>query len=553
MSARTIPDKESLTVEFKSDAKRLPDAELVLAIVCLANTEGGDIFLGVEDNGRVTGLHPDHQNLIGLAAMVANKTIPPVSVRVTPLEEDNLPIARIEVPKSSRLVATADGTLVRRRMKVDGKPECVPFLPYEFNTRQSDLGLIDYSALPVMGASEADLDPLERQRLRQMIERYGGDQVLLALADEDLDGALGLMRREAGKRVPTVTGLLLIGTEAAIREHLPTHEVAFQVLAETNVRVNDFYRTSLLKVFERVIEQFEARLVEDEIQIGMFRVPIPQIDRRTFREAFVNAITHRDYTRRGAVHVRWEQDGLVISNPGGFVEGVTLDNLLVVEPKPRNPQLADAFKRIGLAERTGRGVDLIFEGLLRYGRPAPDYSASDSTTVAVRLSNADADIPFLQMILAEEERKGTRLPLNSLIVLAKLRNEKRADATGVAAAIQRDESAARAVLERLVEAGLVEAHGVGRGRTYTLSSKVYRKEGKSIDYVRQAGFDPIQHEQMIIKYVRAHGQIKRKDVIELCKIGPYQASRLLGRLVEAGTLRKVGEHKATIYQAGPKL
>ncbi|MEG4812780.1 ATP-binding protein [Microcoleus sp. F8-D3] len=65
----------------------------------------------------------------------------------------------------------------------------------------------------------------------------------------------------------------------------------------------------------------------------------------------------------GAVHIRWEDYGITISNPGGFVEGVSLDNLLVVEPRPRNPFLADAIKRIGLAERTGRGVDLIYQGL----------------------------------------------------------------------------------------------------------------------------------------------------------------------------------------------
>src|SRR3712207_5768487 len=73
-----------------------------------------------------------------------------------------------------------------------------------------------------------------------------------------------------------------------------------------------------------------------------------------------------------------ESDGLIISNPGGFVEGVTLDRLLVTEPRPRNPLLADIMKRVGLAERTGRGVDLIYQGLLRYGRPAPDYSRSDA-------------------------------------------------------------------------------------------------------------------------------------------------------------------------------
>ena len=67
----TLPPNESLTVEFKSDLKRLPDRELVEAIVCLANTEGGELWLGVEDDGRPTGLHPEHQMLAGLAGMVA--------------------------------------------------------------------------------------------------------------------------------------------------------------------------------------------------------------------------------------------------------------------------------------------------------------------------------------------------------------------------------------------------------------------------------------------------------------------------------------------------
>jgi ATP-dependent DNA helicase RecG len=106
------------------------------------------------------------------------------------------------------------------------------------------------------------------------------------------------------------------------------------------VRVNDFYRTPLLKTFERIQEQFEARIEEEEMQWGLFRVAIPTYDPRAFREALVNAIVHRDYSVLGAVYVRLQDNTLSISNPGGFVEGGTLDNLLVVEPKPRNPSLA---------------------------------------------------------------------------------------------------------------------------------------------------------------------------------------------------------------------
>jgi ATP-dependent DNA helicase RecG len=544
---RTIPLKESLTVEFKSDAQRLSDDDLIAAVVCLANSEGGDLYVGVEDDGRITGLHRTHQNSITLAAMIANRTNPPVSVRATILTEDGRQIARVEVPKSTRLVATSTGLLQRRRIQADGSPECVPFYPHEFVSRQSDLGMLDYSGLAITGASYEDFDPLERERLRQLVERYGGDRTLIGLNDEELEGALGLIRREGEKLIPTVTGLLLIGRESALRQHLPTHEVAFQVLSGTEVRVNDFYRMPLLKTFERIMDQFTARVEEEEIQLGLFRVPIPNYDVRSFREAFVNALVHRDYTRLGAVHVRWEQDAIVISNPGGFVEGVTLDNILVTEPRPRNPYLADAVKRIGLAERTGRGVDLIYQGLLRYGRPAPDYRRSNAQSVVVSLSGESADRGLLRLVIDEEQRTQAVLPVDSLIALSLLWHERRIDSSTLAHAIQRDESVARLTLERLVETGLVEAYGIKKGRTYTLSSAVYRKVGQPDAYVRQAGFDPIQQEQMILRYVREHGQITRRDVIDLCKVSSDQATRLLRKMVEAGQLNMIGERKSSVY------
>lgn len=98
--------------------------------------------------------------------------LPAISVRVTAVEESGETVVRIEVPKSKRLVATSHGLLQRRPIKVDGTPECVPFLPYEFARRQSDLGLLDYSVVPLAGAKEDDCDPIERQRLRRLIDLY---------------------------------------------------------------------------------------------------------------------------------------------------------------------------------------------------------------------------------------------------------------------------------------------------------------------------------------------------------------------------------------------
>jgi len=94
-----IPNEESLTVEFKSDRKKLPDRDLVAAVVCLANSEGGEIYLGVEKDGTPTGLHPEHQNLTGLSALIANRTNPPLSVRVETIKFNDKIIARILVSK----------------------------------------------------------------------------------------------------------------------------------------------------------------------------------------------------------------------------------------------------------------------------------------------------------------------------------------------------------------------------------------------------------------------------------------------------------------------
>ena len=80
-----------------------------------------------------------------------------------------------------------------------------------------------------------------------------------------------------------------------------------------------------------------------------------------------------------------------------------------------------------------------------------------------------------------------------------------------------------------------------------LSAKVYRRSGRFAEYVRQAGFDPIQQEQMVITYIRKHGRIKRGDTADLCRISPFQATRLLKRLMEAGRIVAKGLGKGTYY------
>jgi ATP-dependent DNA helicase RecG len=341
------------------------------------------------------------------------------------LEQGGHTILRIQVQQSRQIVSTTDGVIKRRRLRPDGKPECVPFLPHEFASRQAGFRLLDMSAGAVPDATLDDLDAVQRARLRQFIERNNGERVLLELDDARLDSALGLTVREGATWRPTLTGLLLIGYEESLRWLIPTHEIAFQVLDGEEVRLNEFTRAPLIQALEWLETLFKPLNPEKEIQVGLFRVPVPRLDRRAFREAIANAVIHRDYSLLGAVHLRLEGAMLVISNPGGLVDGVSLNNLLTTEPRPRNPLLADACKRIGLVERTGRGIDLIYRGLLHYGRHRPDYSRTDTRNVVLRLNLSDADLAFLEMVLKDEARRGASLPIDSLIALSALREQKR--------------------------------------------------------------------------------------------------------------------------------
>ena len=168
-----IQSGESLVVEFKGDwegrnrsSNGLPDRELVAAVVSLANTRGGYLLLGVEDNGEITGLRPRHQDVIGMAAMIANKTNPALSVESSICDIGDEKIAVIQVPNSSQLVSTSDGLLLKRRLQVDGKPEAVPFYPHEFISRQSSFGLIDPSAV-VLTDIAVKATPAVRQNFRR--------------------------------------------------------------------------------------------------------------------------------------------------------------------------------------------------------------------------------------------------------------------------------------------------------------------------------------------------------------------------------------------------
>jgi len=543
---------ETFTVEFKGEERgQLSDQDLVAAVVCLANGNGGWLLVGVEDDGRVTGARPRHEAGITdparVASLIANRT--PVHVDVQELEVEGKPVLAIRVDDEPRVVGTSDGRFLRRALGGDGRPSCVPYLGHEMLSHEIDRGAADYAGIEIPGASWDDLDPLEFERLRRLIREAGpgADTTLAGLSDLDIAKALGVVTANHELRHVRAGALLLFGKEEAIKRFVPTHEIAFQVLRRTAVEVNDFFRWPLFRAAEELTARFAARNTEEEFQFGLFRVAIPVFPEVSFREGLANALVHRDYTRLGAIHVQWKDDRLEISSPGGFPPGIRLDNLLVAPPRPRSPILADAFKRAGLVERTGRGINRIFDGQLRIGRQPPDYSRSTAEDVDLILQGGPANLAMARYV-AEEARAGRELSLEELLVVNELLRERRVSTARAAELLQLGEDATRGLLNRMVDRGILQARGEARGRTYHLSAGAYRALGEGVAYVRARGFEPLQQEQMVLSYVEAHGRITRREAAELCQIGPDQAKALLKRLTNRGELVLRGARRGAFYE-----
>ena len=537
---------ENLIIEFKSDRTCISDSELIDAVVAFANTDGGDLYLGVEDNGDITGIHEKHKDITQLSAFIANKTVPPVPVRVELLELGES-VVKISVPKRTSIVASSAGKIQRRRIKADGTPENIPMYPYEIATRLSNLNLLDYSLQAVPDSDYTDLDPVERERLRNIIRMYRGEPSLLELNDEELDKALQFVTLNNEKLTPTFCGLLMIGKKEALQRHMPTAESSIQVLSGTDIRVNESFKLPILAAFEKINEIFSARNNSEEMEIGLFRVTIPDYDVRAFREALVNAFCHRDYSMMGRVLIQINDIGMTISNPGGFIEGIDIGNLLDAEPHGRNPVLADALKRIGLAERTGRGIDRIFQGSLVYGRNLPDYTQSNSTMVKLFIPKGPTDKEFIEMLSKEQKKLGHSLPIYSLLILNALKNSSRMNIQDLSEGINLHENRLKAAVELLVEAGIVEAGGNGRGRYYMLSSKSYKRAKNTVAYVRQKDIDPIRYEALILELLEKKKDVCRADVVELVHVTPSQAFRILKKMADKGKIQLVGKGSGAKY------
>ena len=508
--ARWLGEPEGERLEFKSARNHFHFETLVDYCVALANEGGGKILLGVTDERP--------RNVVGTRAFAEpGRTAAGLYDRLrhrVPVEEVNHEGHRlliVHVPP--RLPGTAwehNGRYLRR-----AGDALVPIPGDELQAMFAEAGP-DYSAQTV-DTGLAGLSPQAIALFRERWARKAGNPKIAGWDDATLLSAAELV--QDGR--PTIAALILLATRETLGRHLAQAEIVFEYRStEAAGPAQDRLelREGFLLAHDMLWERINRRNDRQSYQDGLFRYEIPTFDEVAVREALLNAVAHRDYWLGGSVFIVQYSRRLEVISPGGFPAGITPENILD-QQNPRNRRLAEALGKCGLIERAGQGLNLMVENAVRQSKPLPDFSGSSSHEVRLILAGTVQDPAFLRYLerVGEETLQG--FSTHDFLVLDALRRQ------------QELSDPLKARLPRLVDAGLVERFGRGRGTRYLLSRSMYAALGQRGTYTRERGLDHETNKSLLLRHIQEH-DAAGSPLKDLCQVLPALPERHVQRLLQ---------------------
>lgn len=205
------------------------------------------------------------------------------------------------------------------------------------------------------------------------------------------------------------------------------------------------------------------------------------------------------------------------------------------QQKPRNRRIADLLARCGLVERAGQGFDLIYRECIRHGKRVPDFARTDAHWVWVTLHGEVADPEFLRFLEEIGQERLVAFGTDDFLVVDLVRRD------------QSIPDVLRPRVEPLLEKGVLERVGRGRGARLLLSRRFYRHLGKAGVYTRKRGLDRETNKALLLKHITDTG-IEGVPLAELSQVLPSvprsTLQRLLRELRDDGRIGVVGQRRA---------
>jgi ATP-dependent DNA helicase RecG len=456
-----MPDMAALLAAGETEAVERKESwndDCLKALAALTNTRGGTLLVGVTDDGRVVGWQGDGKE----QERISNQIV--ATLRILPLEiavetHAGQPVLVIEMARAAAPVAVR-GRYYRR---VGNSTREVPeeslhrFLLERtgqfWDALPCDVGLDALDAKTI-----GDFKALAKPRLPELspddsIERILGNLKLLTSEGRLLRGAPLLFGQNRAVGYVALSAQVHMGRFKDPITIIDDKMFGGNLFQQLNAAMTQF-RQYLQVRFEFHKQMGELSGLEAAQRIEIWDYPLDAL-----REAVANALLHRDYTSASQTTVQVFDDSVVISNPGGLPDDLTVDDLRRPHRShPRNPSLAEAFYYASIIERWGSGTTRMAQLCRAQGLPEPEFvSTPYHFTVTFR---KDPYTPERLRLLGLSERQAKAVQFAR--ERGSISNAEYRDLTGVS-----DRTALRD-LDGLVEAGVFTRASGGRQARYAL-------------------------------------------------------------------------------------
>jgi ATP-dependent DNA helicase RecG len=497
---------ENETLEFKQAARQFDSEKLTRYCVALANEGGGRLVLGVTDRPprRITGT-------------TAVTDIGRTKAQLLDRLHLRIDIEELQTPDGRVVFVHVPPRPIGRPIEYRGAywmrndDALVPMTPEKLQQIFAEAEP-DFSAQTCENAAFSDLDIHAIETFRKLWHRKSGNDGLLDTAPEQLLEDAELIS-EGGI---THAALILFGAHKALGRVLAQAVVVFEYRSrETSLpyQQRKEYRRGFFLFYDELWNTINLRNDEYQYQDGLFMLTIPSFNELVIREAILNAVSHRDYRHAGSVFVKQYPQKIELVSPGGFPPGITPENILWKQ-NPRNRRIAETFAKCGLVERSGQGVNRMFELCARESKLPPNFSGTDDYEVFLTLHGKVQDPKFLTFLEKIGLEQQVSFDATDFIILDLINRE------------QKLPKWAKERVSVLLNSGVIERVA----RKPILSRKFYEFVNKKGVYTRKRGLDRETNKQLLLKHIREN-KIQGSRLQDLMQVLPSLSRRQVQALL----------------------
>jgi len=502
-------------------------------LVAMANADGGELVVGIEDDGQVTGVPYGERTIRLLERADRDRVLPPTGARATRMESGGMILLRFEISPSPATHQLTDG---RYLLRVRDSNQPFPADQIAALKASKTQGLWERGYAPGASVDDLDLDLIAEicERTELGVDGSPSDVLLsYRLADQ-----------RNGHLVPNYAGLLLFGKEPS-RWHARCG-VDFRRYKGTEARVGrdlnlvgrEIIEAPLAILIERTYEAVRPHIRERHVLHDLFFHERFEYPTFAWQEALVNAVAHRDYSIQGTQTelLMWD-DRLEVHSPGLPPQPVTLEALRARSGLhvSRNPLIVRVLTALGYMREIGEGIPRMFEEMEREGLYPPELDTLENVVFRVTLRNAPVYDEVTLAWLKQFDDADLTGDQKRLLAYAHTHGGT-FTSRGYQRLVGRDIYGASRDIKDLICKGIVRQQKP-RGRIYELAPS------------KEPAIPP---EFEAVKTLLAQqGFVTNSDIRQVFRVGRHRATALARLWVEHGLLRLHGAGRGARYLPGP--